>query len=148
LTEPSIDPELLESIEQLEANQKRYQRRYRRSLLFTTIAIGVVFVFDTVFVLTSPIGGPPWLRARDVVMVGGIAIMGLNACYGALQAFNVLIERDRALAESYRVRSQMEAAIKRFQPVAAAIREAHERGVPIVFPPPDEAPPPDKPLLN
>jgi hypothetical protein len=121
------DPQVDEQLASLEKGQHAVHRSVRRTLLITGIGLGGLLLGDLALVL---LGGGRWM-ARDVVMVVGLAGLGVSALYSARTLLDRVIRLDAEVVEELRARARMAAVLDASRPLIEAMRESARTGLPI-----------------
>lgn len=120
----------------LQTTQQRSHRVYRRTALLSLCALATLAGLDSALVV---IGSGQWM-ARDLVMVGGLTVLGMVGYLGAAGAYRVVVARDAEIVAQFRKQIAMAQTLDGMKPLIEAIENASAQGVGLLIPP-GELPP-------
>jgi hypothetical protein len=122
---PEIDPDTAALLETVAKGQRRFQDTIRRTIAVMAVVLGVVTSVDVI------ISAKTWGQA---IQFGLLGLLGLISCLGQIQLVQALVSRDGEVL----ARLHMAAKMASVRPLLSAIREAHDRGEPLVIQPDEE----------
>jgi hypothetical protein len=135
------------SLTHLAETLERGQRALRRMIMVGAGGLLSLGLLDALFAGTRP---GDHFRLVNLVIIGGLTVMGLLGFSGATQTYRIIVKTDEELLKQMRQNADLVGELNGVRPLLAAIEEAHSHGQPLLVMPPDAdegqpAPPIDPP---